>query len=111
MRVYSTEHRESMSYVSADGNYGSDEILVFPYDALTEQQWERLGETNDYERINYVKAILNGEDLSEWEQDWDQNDKGTCDTCDAIYDVGSRDGRCGDCGECAEHCEHKGSEE
>ena len=67
MLCYSTEHREPMGYVTADGNYGGDEILVFPHKLLTQKQWDILGECSDYERITYVKAILNGDDLEEWE--------------------------------------------
>jgi hypothetical protein len=67
MLCYSTEHREPMGYVTADGNYGGDEVLVFPHKLLTEKQWDILGECSDYDRINYVKAILNGDDLEEWE--------------------------------------------
>jgi hypothetical protein len=58
---------EQMSYVSADGNYGSDEVLVFPYDALTEQQWEELGSQTDSDRIIYVQRILNGENVEDME--------------------------------------------
>jgi hypothetical protein len=58
---------EQMSYVSADGNFGSDEVLVFPYDALTEQQWEELGSQTDSDRIIYVQRILNGENVEDME--------------------------------------------
>ena len=73
MRVYDSEINsdKKMSYVTADGNYGSDKIVVFPFDTLTERQWEYLSECSDYDRINYITAILNGEDLSEWE--WEED--------------------------------------
>lgn len=69
MRVYSSRTNASvpMSYVTEDGNYGSDELVAFPYDTLTDKQWDILSECSDYDRINYVKAIINGDDLSEWE--------------------------------------------
>ena len=69
MNTYNSEinSSESMGYITADGNYGGDEVLVFPHKALTEKQWDLLGECSDYDRIKYVKAILNGDDLSEWE--------------------------------------------
>jgi hypothetical protein len=69
MRVYSTRTNASvpMSYVSEDGNYGSDELVAFPYDLLTDEQWNILSECSDSDRINYVKAIINGDDLSEWQ--------------------------------------------
>ena len=69
MQVYSSRINASvpMGYVTADGNYGSDELVAFPSDLLKQKQWDRLGECSDYDRINYVKAIINGDDLSEWE--------------------------------------------
>ena len=56
------------SYVTVDGNYGSDEVLLFDYDSLTKEQWELLGELPDEERIKYVRAIISGKkNLSRWE--------------------------------------------
>jgi len=55
-------------YVTADGNYGGDELIVFERDALTEKQWDLLGEFNDSSRIDYVHRILNGEDVSDMEE-------------------------------------------
>jgi len=57
------------AYVTADGNYGMDEVLVFDHNALTKKQWDSLGEQTDSDRIIYVQRILNGEDVSdmEWE--------------------------------------------
>jgi len=55
-------------YVTVDGNYGSDEALLFDYKSLTEQQWGILGELPDEERIKYVRAILAGKKyLNRWE--------------------------------------------
>lgn len=67
MQTYSTEHIAGMSYVSADGNYGSDEIYVFPSKALTSEQWEILIGLHDSEKIHFVHAVIEGEDLTEWE--------------------------------------------
>jgi hypothetical protein len=69
MVVYSTKHRPKHSYVSADGNYGSDEVLVFPYDTLTEQQWEQLNQMHESNRLPYVEAIISGEDYQQYEDD------------------------------------------
>jgi len=60
---------EQMSYVTADGNYGSDEVLVFPYNTLTEQQWEQLNQMHESDRLPYVEAIINGEDYQQYEDD------------------------------------------
>lgn len=67
MQTYSTEHRQGMSWVSADGSWGSSEIYVFPTNALTEQQLELLAILPDYEKIHFVHDVIEGEDLSDWE--------------------------------------------
>ena len=67
MLCYSTEHRQGMSYVTADGNYGSDEVLVFPYNTLTEKHWEVVRTLHDNDRLEFVKLIINGKDTSEYD--------------------------------------------
>jgi hypothetical protein len=57
----------NMAYVDADGSYGVGAIAVFQPDSLTEEQWETLANLRDSERLEYVVAILDGEDLSRWE--------------------------------------------
>lgn len=58
----------NVAYVSYDGNYGAEsDLLVFETEALTEQQWETLGELGDNSRYDYVQAIFDGKDLSQWE--------------------------------------------
>jgi hypothetical protein len=59
---------KNVGYVSYSGNYGEQsDLLMFDSNALTPQQWETLGEVNDNDRYEYVEAIFNGKDLSEWE--------------------------------------------
>lgn len=57
----------NMAYVDADGSYGVGAIAIFQPDRLTEEQWETLANLRDSERLEYVVAILDGEDLSRWE--------------------------------------------
>jgi hypothetical protein len=58
----------NIGYVSYDGNYGAEaDLLLFDTEALTLQQWETLGELNDNSRYDYVRAVLNKDDLTEWE--------------------------------------------
>ena len=58
----------NVGYVSYDGNYGAEsDLLMFDTNALTLQQWETLGEIGDNDRYEYVEAIFNNKDLSEWE--------------------------------------------
>jgi hypothetical protein len=68
MRVYSTEHIANMSYVTKDGNYGSDEVYVFPSKALTAEQWEILDKLHDSDKIHFVHDVIEGEDLSQWDE-------------------------------------------
>jgi hypothetical protein len=59
---------KNVGYVSYDGNYGAEaDLLVFDSNALTLQQWETLGELDDNSRYEYVEAIFNNKDLTEWE--------------------------------------------
>jgi hypothetical protein len=46
------------AYVTADGNFGADDILVFESSELTEQQWENLSFLSYSERILYAEAII-----------------------------------------------------
>jgi hypothetical protein len=60
---------KNIGYVSYDGNYGTEaDLLMFDSNALTLQQWETLGEIDDNHRYEYVEAIFNNKDLSEWEE-------------------------------------------
>jgi hypothetical protein len=60
---------KNIGYVSYDGNYGAEaDLLMFDSNALTLQQWETLSEINDNHRYEYVEAIFNNKDLSEWEE-------------------------------------------
>lgn len=69
MNTYNSEvnSSEQMSYVSADGNYGSDTVLIFPYATLTEEQWETLSSMHDSTRLLYVLAVIEGKDTTEYE--------------------------------------------
>jgi hypothetical protein len=54
-------------WVDADGSYGVGAIAVFNPDVLTDEQWELLSNLGDNSRFEYVQALLNGDDVSEWE--------------------------------------------
>ena len=54
-------------YFSEDGNYGGGKIIIADHDAFTEEQMELLGSLGDNSRYDYANAILNGQDVSEWE--------------------------------------------
>jgi hypothetical protein len=59
---------KNVGYVSYDGNYGAEaDLLMFDSNALTLQQWETLGELDDNSRYEYVEAVFNNKDLTEWE--------------------------------------------
>lgn len=49
-----------MGYVSADGNYGGGEAILFDNDRLTEEQWQSLEELSDHNKLSYVRLILEG---------------------------------------------------
>ena len=55
------------AWVTEDGSCGFGEVILFDPDKLTDEQWENLNEMRDNNKYGYVYAILNNEDLSEWE--------------------------------------------
>ena len=58
---------QDMAWVTEDGSYGSGEVLHFEPTALDDEQWELLSVLPDSQRLAYVEAVLNGGDLTEWE--------------------------------------------
>lgn len=57
-----------MAYVSEYGNYGTEEVITFGEDLLTPHQWEYLECVPDELKMTYVRLILEGEDVSEFEE-------------------------------------------
>jgi hypothetical protein len=55
------------AWADEDGNYGVGNVIHFQADALTEQQWEVVNTLNGNSRYDYIYAVLNNQDLSEWE--------------------------------------------
>ncbi len=53
-------------YITADGNYGSDDILITGLQDFPEEYLEILGDLPDYERIKFAQAVLDGQDVSQW---------------------------------------------
>jgi hypothetical protein len=59
---------ESTAWVSEDGSWSyNNQLATFDPEQLTEKQWETVAELPDYERIEYVMAVMDGDDLTEWE--------------------------------------------
>jgi hypothetical protein len=51
-----------MAYVTEDGNYGSDGVVIYHPEDLTTKQHELMQDMHDRTRIEYVMAILDGND-------------------------------------------------
>lgn len=52
------------AYVSFDGNYGADAVIVYDNDALLElcpEFYDYISEIGDYDRVGFLHAILKGE--------------------------------------------------
>lgn len=63
----SYDYTNDVAFVAHDGSYSqSEEIVIFPSDALTDEQWDILSELSDSERIVFALACLNGEDIQEY---------------------------------------------
>jgi hypothetical protein len=62
------KHYVGTAWVSEDGSFNySNHLITFDPDKLTEEQWDRLAELSDYDRIEYAMSIMDGNDLTEWE--------------------------------------------
>ena len=57
----------NVGWVSEDGSYGWSRLVVFDPDLLTRHQWQVLDDLADSDKQAYVKAIIAGENLDEWE--------------------------------------------
>lgn len=62
-------HNSNTAWISEDGSWsGGNELITFDYDELTDKQWELVAELPDSERILYAIAVIDGQDLTDWEQ-------------------------------------------
>jgi hypothetical protein len=52
------------AWVAEDGSYGAAPLLQFDSNALTDMQWERLTEISDRDKLDYVKAILDKNNIA-----------------------------------------------
>jgi hypothetical protein len=64
-----SEHPDNLAgWIAEDGSYGMCDILVFNESDLQEEHWQIFNELGDNERFAFVKAVINGEDLSQWKE-------------------------------------------
>jgi hypothetical protein len=60
-------YQNDVAFVAHDGSYSqSEEIVIFPTEDLTEEQWDILSTLPDSEKIVFALACLNGEDIQEY---------------------------------------------
>jgi len=52
---------ESTAWVSADGSYGEDDLVVFHPTALTDKEYDVMHNMQACDRLPYVQAILEGD--------------------------------------------------
>jgi len=57
------------AWVTEDGSYGVGLVIHFDQDSITDDDWETLAELGDNSRYDFIHALLNGEDVSEWTED------------------------------------------
>ena len=68
----SYNHNPSTAWISEDGSYSAgNELITFDSDLLTDKQWDILSDLPDTERIIYAIAVIDGQDVSEWEDEYD----------------------------------------
>ena len=71
----SYKHNSSIAWISEDGSFSQEnELITFDTDLLTERQWEIVDQLSDSERIIYAIAVIDGQDVSEWEDEYDGED-------------------------------------
>jgi hypothetical protein len=71
----SYNHNPSTAWISEDGSFSQEnELITFDTDLLTERQWEIVDQLSDSERIIYAIAVIDGQDVSEWEDEYDGED-------------------------------------
>jgi hypothetical protein len=62
------KHYVGTAWVSEDGSFSyHNQLITFDSEQLTEEQWDTLAILPDYERIEYAMAVIDGDDLTEWE--------------------------------------------
>ena len=62
------KHYVGTAWVGEYGEFSfNSQLITFDHDKLTEEQWDRLAELSDYDRIEYAMSIMDGNDLTEWE--------------------------------------------
>jgi hypothetical protein len=64
----STDPDNLAGWIAEDGSYGMCDIVVFKESDLTEDQWEIFNELPESQTFNFVKAVINGEDLTQWKE-------------------------------------------
>jgi hypothetical protein len=60
------------SWASSDGSYGSETLVVYNPEDLTDKQRELLSDMYDYTRVEYIVACLDGDEatMAEIEADY-----------------------------------------
>jgi len=58
-------------WVTADGSYGEGGVILFDPDKISEFQYLVLDNLSDSERYVYINAVMNNEDLTYWESDYE----------------------------------------
>ena len=54
-------------YISEDGNYGGGSIIILDHNAFTDEQIDVLSTLSDNDRYDYALALVEGRDVSEYE--------------------------------------------
>jgi hypothetical protein len=58
-------------WVSADGSYGVGSITLFAPSKISKFQWLVLDNLADSDKQEYIKAVIDRQDLSQWEDDYE----------------------------------------
>jgi hypothetical protein len=60
---------KTIAFVTEYGDWGREHnIIIFNDDNLTEEQWDTLADLPDSMKLSYAKAVMDGDDLTEYEE-------------------------------------------
>ena len=55
-------------WIAEDGSQGECDVVIFNESDLQEEHWEIFNNLPESEMYNFVKAVINGEDLTQWKE-------------------------------------------
>jgi len=55
-------------WIADDNSMGQGDVIIFNEETLSGDHWEIFNNLPESEMFNFVKAVVNGEDLTQWKE-------------------------------------------